>query len=165
MTISEALYEEQVKYFGTVPGKFRSPTYDELRTLPLLNAVIGETLRLHPPIHSIIREVVDEIVVPPTLSAPSKEGTFVIPKGYFVMSSPMFSQHDPAIWRDAETWDPYRWTEKNSFAAEIVVKDGTGETIDYGWGAISKGADSPYQPFGAGRHRCIGEQVSTSSRH
>jgi sterol 14-demethylase len=25
---------------------------------------------------------------------------------------------------------------------------------------VSKGTDSPYQPFGAGRHRCIGEQFA-----
>jgi sterol 14-demethylase len=37
--------------------------------------------------------------------------------------------------------------------------DEGGEKVDYGFGAVSKGTDSPYQPFGAGRHRCIGEQV------
>jgi len=31
------------------------------------------------------------------------------------------------------------------------------EKIDYGYGLVSKGASSPYLPFGAGRHRCIGE--------
>jgi sterol 14-demethylase len=31
-----------------------------------------------------------------------------------------------------------------------------GEKIDYGFGMVSKGTESPYQPFGAGRHRCIG---------
>jgi cytochrome P450 len=32
--------------------------------------------------------------------------------------------------------------------------------IDYGYGMVSKGAASPYLPFGAGRHRCIGEQFA-----
>jgi len=34
------------------------------------------------------------------------------------------------------------------------------EIEDYGYGLISKGASSPYLPFGAGRHRCIGEQFA-----
>ncbi|KAJ2980879.1 hypothetical protein NUW58_g6827 [Xylaria curta] len=34
------------------------------------------------------------------------------------------------------------------------------EKIDYGYGLVSKGANSPYLPFGAGRHRCIGEQFA-----
>ena len=32
--------------------------------------------------------------------------------------------------------------------------------VDYGYGMVSKGANSPYLPFGAGRHRCIGEQFA-----
>jgi len=32
--------------------------------------------------------------------------------------------------------------------------------IDYGYGLVSKGTGSPYLPFGAGRHRCIGEQFA-----
>lgn len=34
------------------------------------------------------------------------------------------------------------------------------EKEDYGYGLVSKGAASPYLPFGAGRHRCIGEQFA-----
>jgi cytochrome P450 len=34
------------------------------------------------------------------------------------------------------------------------------EKFDYGYGLITKGAHSPYLPFGAGRHRCIGEQFA-----
>ncbi|KAG9808264.1 hypothetical protein KCV05_g22173, partial [Aureobasidium melanogenum] len=34
------------------------------------------------------------------------------------------------------------------------------EKTDYGYGLVSKGASSPYLPFGAGRHRCIGEQFA-----
>jgi len=41
-----------------------------------------------------------------------------------------------------------------------MYTDESGEKINYGFGAVSKGTDSPYQPFGAGRHRCIGEQFA-----
>jgi len=156
---SEALYREQVKYFGTPDGKLRSMTYEEIRTLPILDAVIRETLRLHPPIHSMMRKVRDDVVVPPSLSAPNQDSTYIIPKGHYVFASPAVSQADPSIWRDPTKWDPYRWNDPEGIAAQASYADVNGEKIDYGYGAVSKGTESPYQPFGAGKHRCIGEQV------
>lgn len=158
---SEALYQEQVKYFGTPDGNLRSMTYEELRELPVLDAVIRETLRLHPPIHSIMRYVRDDVSVPPSLAAPSKDGVFVVPKGHYVLASPSVSQMDPRVWKDAQRFDVSRWTDPDGVAAQAfkAYADENGEKIDYGFGAVSKGTESPYQPFGAGRHRCIGEQV------
>ena len=150
-----------MKHFATPDGKLRSMTYEELRALPLMDAVIRETLRIHPPIHSIMRSVRDDVPIPSTLSAPSKDGIFVVPKGHYVMASPAVSQMDPRVWKDPSQWDPYRWSDPEGVAAQAfkVYVDETGEKIDYGFGAVSKGTESPYQPFGAGRHRCIGEQV------
>jgi sterol 14-demethylase len=42
----------------------------------------------------------------------------------------------------------------------VIGNDVEEEKFDYGYGLISKGASSPYLPFGAGRHRCIGEQFA-----
>jgi sterol 14alpha-demethylase len=156
------LYQEQVKHFGRPDGTFRPTTYEELRELPVLDSVIRETLRVHPPIHSIMRYVRDDVAVPPTLSAPSEDRTYVVPKGHYVLASPAVSQMDPLVWRDADKWDPSRWSDPEGVAAQALKTyvDEKGEKIDYGFGAVSKGTESPYQPFGAGRHRCIGEQVS-----
>jgi len=158
----EALYEEQVEFFGFPEGKLRSMTYEELRALPLMDAVIRETLRLHPPIHSIMRGVRDDVVIPAFLSAPSEDTTYVVRKGNWVLASPLISQTDPTVWKDALKWDPYRWSDPEGVAAQAFVTytDESGEKIDYGFGAVSKGTESPYQPFGAGRHRCIGEQFA-----
>jgi sterol 14alpha-demethylase len=139
-------------------------TYDELRQLPLLDAVIRETLRLHPPIHSIIRKVKTPVPVPSTLASyPSKrgDGTLVIPPGHYVLASPAVSQVDPMLWKNPLKWDPMRWQDADGAAAQAFKQyaDENGEKVDYGFGAVSKGTESPYQPFGAGRHRCIGEQV------
>ncbi|PPQ94479.1 hypothetical protein CVT25_001112 [Psilocybe cyanescens] len=160
--IAEALYEEQVKNFSTPDGKLRSPTYEELRDLPLLDSVIRETLRVHPPIHSIMRYVRDDVPVPATLSAPSKDGIYIVPKGNYVLASPAISQADPAVWKNADKWQPYRWNDSEGVAAQAfkMYVDESGEKIDYGFGAVSKGTESPYQPFGAGKHRCIGEQFA-----
>ncbi|KAG8213275.1 cytochrome P450 [Butyriboletus roseoflavus] len=160
--VQEAFYQEQVKNFGNPDGSFRSMTYEELRELPVMDSVIRETLRLHSPIHSVMRYVRSDVPVPPTLAAPSKDGTYVVPRGYYVLASPSVSQVDPQIWFNADTWDPTRWSDPEGVAAQAFksYSDETGEKIDYGFGAVSKGTESPYQPFGAGRHRCIGEQFA-----
>lgn len=108
------------------------------------------------------RKVVQDMQVPPTLAAPKDERkTYVVPKGHFVLASPSAIQMDKKVWRDPETWDPYRWLDEYGFAAQaLATYDGqASEKIDYGFGAVSKGTESVYQPFGAGRHRCIGEQA------
>ena len=160
---SEALYQEQVEHFVGPDGKMRPLTYEELRGLPLLDSVIRETLRMHPPIHSIMRYVRDDVPVPATLSAPSKDGIYVVPKGNFALACPAVSQADPTVWKNADSWDPYRWNDTQGVAAQAfaMYADENGEKVDYGFGAVSKGTESPYQPFGAGKHRCIGEQVCT----
>ena len=158
----EAVYKEQLEHFATADGNFKSMTYEDLRNLPILDSVIRETLRMHPPIHSIMRKVRSTVVVPPTLSAPSKDKTYIVPQGHFVLASPLASQMDPLVWLESEKWDPTRWSDPDGAAAQHykMYLDENGEKIDYGFGAVSKGTESPYQPFGAGRHRCIGEQVN-----
>ncbi|KAK0500018.1 cytochrome P450 [Armillaria luteobubalina] len=159
---AEKLYQEQVKFFGTPDGGLRPMTYDEARELPLMNALIRETLRLHPPIHAIMRHVREDVPVPPSLAAPSKDGVYVVPKGDYVLASPTVSHTDPRVWRNAMKFDPYRWIDPEGMAAQALETyvDEHGEKIDYGFGAVSKGTESPYQPFGAGRHRCVGEQFA-----
>ncbi|KZP00505.1 cytochrome P450 51 [Calocera viscosa TUFC12733] len=159
--IQQALYEEQVEHFSNGDGSLRSPTYEELKGLPILDSIIRETLRLHPPLHSLMRKVVSDMPVPYSLGNASEDRTLVIPKGNYVLAAPCISQVDPGIWRKPLEWDPSRWTEAGSLAAQLYRDyTETGEKVDYGFGMISKGTDSPYQPFGSGRHRCIGEQFA-----
>lgn len=158
--LADKLYAEQVEHFGNPDGTFRDMTFEETKTLPLMDACIRETLRLHAPIHSIYRLVKQDIAVPPSLSAPSESQTYVIPKGHFIVAAPGVSQMDPKIWDNSTEWNPARWFEDGGVAKTANEQYQAGEKVDYGFGVVSKGTESPYQPFGAGRHRCVGEQFA-----
>lgn len=159
--ILEQVYDEQVKVYGESDGKLRELDYETQKTsVPLLDAVIKEALRLHAPLHSIMRYVKQDLTVPPTLSAPSAgkgDETYVIPKGHYVLAAPGVSQVDPQIWAEPDTFNPHRWLDGTT-AQEM--SDQSDDKQDFGFGMISTGANSPYLPFGAGRHRCIGEQFA-----
>ena len=98
-----------------------------------------------------MRYIREDLAVPSSLagSAQNKDRTYVIPKGYYVLASPGYSQRDPAFWERPEQFDPSRWMT----SAGESKKDEEGETKeDFGFGTISTGASSPYLPFGAGRY-------------
>ncbi|GAD96008.1 14-alpha sterol demethylase Cyp51B [Paecilomyces variotii No. 5] len=143
--ITEELYQEQIRVFGS---NLPPLTHENLQKLDLQAKVIKETLRIHAPIHSIIRAVKNPMPV---------EGTpYVIPTSHNVLSSPGVTSRTPEYFPDPLDWNPHRWDDENAAAAEKEDE----EQIDYGYGLVSKGTSSPYLPFGAGRHRCIGEQFA-----
>lgn len=139
----EELYQEQIKILGS---DLPPLTHEGLQKLDLHAKVIKETLRIHAPIHSIIRAVKNPMTV---------EGTpYVIPTTHNVLSSPGVSARSAEFFPEPLKWNPHRWDEVE------VPKDEDEEQIDYGYGLVTKGTNSPYLPFGAGRHRCIGEQFA-----
>ena len=141
--ITEELYQEQIRVLGPDMPEL---TYDSLQKLDLHSKVIKETLRIHAPIHSIIRAVKNPMPV---------DGTpYVIPTSHNVLSSPGVTARDQDFFPKPLKWDPHRWDE----TAQPNTEDE--EQIDYGYGLVNKGTNSPYLPFGAGRHRCIGEQFA-----
>jgi sterol 14-demethylase len=133
----DALYEEQKTHFGNSDGTFRSMTFEELRELPVLDSVIRETLRVHPPIHSIMRRVEAPVPVPGTLATPSDkhaDRTYVVPQGHYVLASPLVSQMDAAVWKAPEAWLPTRWSDPEGVAAQAFKEyaDENGEKVDFG---------------------------------
>ncbi|KAJ5475071.1 Eburicol 14-alpha-demethylase [Penicillium diatomitis] len=145
--IIEELYQEQLRVLGE---DLPDLTYESLQKLDLHSKVIKETLRIHAPIHSIMRAVKNPMPI---------EGTpYVIPTSHNVLSSPGVSARLEEYFPEPLKWNPHRWDEPN--AGKLDEEDADEEKIDYGYGLVSKGTNSPYLPFGAGRHRCIGEQFA-----
>ena len=114
-------------------------SFDNLKELKVLDSCLRETLRLHPPIITVMRKVVKPIAYK----------DFVIPVGDFLCASPAVTQLDPTLYPDPYTWNPHRWSSED-LTNEDELK-GSGESIDYGFGVMKTGsAKSPYLPFGAG---------------
>lgn len=146
--IIEELLEEQRTILG---ADLPDLTYENISKLPLHSQVVKETLRLHVPIHSVLRKVTSPMPI---------EGTnWTVPKSYTLLSSPGVTARSAEFFPDPSTWNPHRWDAKAA-GAPVNTAEADEDKVDYGYGLVSKGTNSPYLPFGAGRHRCIGEQFA-----
>ena len=152
--IQEELLAEQKHVLGE---DLPPLTYDNLQKLTLNAKVVKETLRIHAPIHSILRKVKSPMTI--VGNTPTTTRTYHIPTTHTLMSSPGVTSREAEFFPEPATWEPHRWDENHPLAYSRLGNEQE-EFEDYGYGMISKGASSPYLPFGAGRHRCIGEQFA-----
>ncbi|KAH9485688.1 Cytochrome P450 monooxygenase 91 [Psilocybe cubensis] len=88
--------------------------YDELATLPYLDAVCRETLRLYPPISWVPREANEDVILPLSKPIRGLNGEEIreipVPKGTNVSVSLLAANRDPDLWGpDALEWKPERW--------------------------------------------------------
>ena len=74
-------------------------TYEQLRQMPFMDAVIKETLRLHPQAALMARGVRETF----------EFGGYSIPHGYVVMLSPILTHRMPDYFADPDTFDPDRF--------------------------------------------------------
>ncbi|KAF7087963.1 hypothetical protein CFC21_091119 [Triticum aestivum] len=110
----------------------------DLDNLPYLHAVVKETLRLHPAVPLIPREVAADGV---------SLGGFPIPIGTGVVVNLWAIGRDPTV-----------WPQPNKFVPERFLAAGAGETVHF------QGKDgSIYRPFGAGRRVCPGMDYALRS--
>jgi sterol 14alpha-demethylase len=151
--IQEELYQEQLRVLGP---DLPPPTKESIGKLALHRYVIRETLRLHAPIHSIMRAAKTPLTFATGDPSSGQDRVYSIPKGRVLISSAGVTAQSSEYFPEPETWNPHRWASMADFM------DGTEKTEELGYGPVSKSAASCYLPFGAGRHRCIGEQFAFS---
>ncbi|KAG5339902.1 hypothetical protein C0989_003049 [Termitomyces sp. Mn162] len=99
-------------------------TFDELNSkYPLLDAVLKETLRLHPPILENHHEASETIIVPLSDPLPgTTEMHLVIPKGTTIVIPLNVIQTDEDVWGpDAELFLPQRWIERKKTGRELLA--------------------------------------------
>ncbi|KAF5360940.1 hypothetical protein D9756_005071 [Leucocoprinus leucothites] len=90
--------------------------YDQLVTLPYLDAICRETLRVYPPVATGIRTARKDMVLPlskPLKTTSGKEVTeLIIPNGTNIFISILGANTNPEVWGpDSYEWKPERWLE------------------------------------------------------
>ncbi|XP_053215301.1 lanosterol 14-alpha demethylase [Podarcis raffonei] len=124
-SIQERCYGEQKAVCGE---DLPSLSYDQLKDMTFLELCLKETLRLRPPIMTMMRMA----------KTPQTVAGYTIPPGHQVCVSPTVNQRLKDCWTENVDFKPERYLQDNPAAKEKFA----------------------YVPFGAGRHRCIGENFA-----
>ncbi|KAF5360939.1 hypothetical protein D9756_005070 [Leucocoprinus leucothites] len=124
--------------------------YDQLVTLPYLDAICRETLRVYPPVATGIRTARKDMVLPlskPLKTTSGKEVTeLIVPNGTTIFISILGANTNPEMWGpDSYEWKPERWLEP--------LPDKVGE-------AHMPGVYSNLMTFLGGSRACIGFKFS-----
>ena len=104
--------------------------YDQLKKMTYLDFCMKETLRLHPPIHTIMRKVVADMDF----------NGYTISEGNYLCAAPCVSQLDSDKFPEPNKFDPKRHLNGEDL----------GEWNINGVDVAQKSAKSHYLPFGAG---------------
>jgi sterol 14-demethylase len=146
--LQEELYQEQLRILGSTLDLEAS--FEDIDQLTLHKMVVRETLRLHPPIHTVMRAVKAPLTIVTKDKNLLSDRTYRIPPTHVLIATPGSSGRSEEYFPNPEEWEPHRWESINELEEET-------EKSGLELRKISKGANSAYLPFGAGRHRCVGE--------
>jgi cytochrome P450 len=95
-----------VEEIDTVVGRDRSCQVSDFESMPLLDAVLNETLRRHPPalvgLPSLVEEPIDLC-----------NGKYRLPTGTFALMNIYGMHHSTEYWDNPMVWNPQRWIDNH----------------------------------------------------
>ncbi|KAF9254641.1 cytochrome P450 [Marasmius fiardii PR-910] len=124
--------------------------YDQLVSLPYLDAIARETMRVYPPVHRLTRTTLKDAILPLSNPVTCTDGSVVneifMPRNTDILISIVNSNRNKAIWgEDADEWKPERWL---SPLPQVLVD------------AKVPGVYSHLMTFNGGGRSCIGFKFS-----
>jgi cytochrome P450 len=115
----------------------QEPTPEALGDLPVLGAVLRESLRLYPPQYLLFREPTTEVDL----------GGYRIEEGTMVVPAPWIVHRDAQFWTDPTAFRPGRWLEDGS--DRLPGEHPEGDVPEFA-----------YVPYGAGPRHCLGAGIA-----
>ncbi|XP_037379953.1 sterol 26-hydroxylase, mitochondrial [Talpa occidentalis] len=132
--IQAALYKEVV---SVVPAG-KVPQYKDIARMPLLKAVIKETLRLYPVVPVNSRVITEKEV---------EVGGFIFPKNTQFVLCHFTVSRDSSVFPEPDSFQPHRWLRKSE---SDTVK------VKHPFGSV---------PFGYGVRACVGRRIAELEMH
>ncbi|KAI8527475.1 hypothetical protein RHMOL_Rhmol12G0078400 [Rhododendron molle] len=104
-----------------------NPNVEGIARLKIMSMILNETLRLYPPVISLLRRVEREV----------RLGKLIVPANTYVMVPLLALHHDPEIWgQDVHLFKPERFADGMAKATNNII--------------------AGFNPFGFGRRNCVG---------
>lgn len=115
----EELQKVKAELAAALPDKNRVPSYSEVEALPYLNAIIQESLRLHPGVMSRMARISPEVDI--VYHDKRRGKIYVLPPGTWTSMSTFITQTDSEVFEDPYEFRPQRWIDNPKLSRSFIA--------------------------------------------